>query len=236
MIPLIHLLIVYDCMSRLREVKEYSSGAVCTNTTRYMWNGWELKAELDESNTIKRTYTWGVDMSGTVGGFGGIGGLLACRNPSQNETVYYNTDMGGNVVGTYSTNAVSSYTYGPYGEIISADDQHNQPFSYQTKMRHPRSGLVYFGYRWYTPQQKRWLNRDPLGEAGGLNLYSYCSENPVNFFDALGLFGELMIMTIADGSRTKGYVTGKLRKAKGQAIYGCCACGTVWGSRKGDAR
>jgi uncharacterized protein RhaS with RHS repeats len=44
--------------------------------------------------------------------------------------------------------------------------------------------------RYYDPTEGRWLTRDPIGYAGGLNLYGYCSGNPVNLVDPLGLCGE----------------------------------------------
>ena len=34
----------------------------------------------------------------------------------------------------------------------------------------------------------RWLNRDPQGEDGGLNLYGFCLSNPISFYDDFGLF------------------------------------------------
>ena len=34
----------------------------------------------------------------------------------------------------------------------------------------------------------RWLSRDPLGEEGGLNLYVFVQNNPLNYFDPYGLF------------------------------------------------
>jgi uncharacterized protein RhaS with RHS repeats len=46
---------------------------------------------------------------------------------------------------------------------------------------------VYFGLRWYDPDTGRWLSRDPIEEAGGLNLYAYAGNNPVNFIDPIGL-------------------------------------------------
>jgi RHS repeat-associated protein len=43
----------------------------------------------------------------------------------------------------------------------------------------------YYGYRYYSPQTGRWINRDPIEEAGGLNLYGFVG-NDLNKFDLLG--------------------------------------------------
>ena len=50
----------------------------------------------------------------------------------------------------------------------------------------------------YNPQLGRWLSRDPLGEAGGFNLYAYCGNDPVNRHDPLGL-ADLYIGRNSDG-------------------------------------
>ncbi len=41
-------------------------------------------------------------------------------------------------------------------------------------------------YRFYNPETGRWLNRDPIGENGGPNLYGYVGNDPVNKVDPLG--------------------------------------------------
>jgi RHS repeat-associated protein len=50
-----------------------------------------------------------------------------------------------------------------------------------------RTGQYYYGYRYYDPNLQRWLNHDPIGERGGINLYRFVENNPVNRVDPLGL-------------------------------------------------
>ncbi len=48
------------------------------------------------------------------------------------------------------------------------------------------TGLVLCGHRYYQPSGARWLNRDPIGYAGGINLYAFCGNDPVNRSDPSG--------------------------------------------------
>ena len=48
-----------------------------------------------------------------------------------------------------------------------------------------QSGLIYYGFRYYSPSLGRFLNRDPLGEAGGTNLYGFVENDPVNGWDVM---------------------------------------------------
>jgi RHS repeat-associated protein len=76
--------------------------------------------------------------------------------------------------------------YDPYGNLM------NKPvivpeFGYAGMQYHMPSGLYLTKYRAYDPKDGRWLSRDPIGEAGGLNLYGYVGGNPVAYTDPLGL-------------------------------------------------
>ena len=50
------------------------------------------------------------------------------------------------------------------------------------------SGVRYYGYRYYDPEMGRWLSRDPIGERGGVNLYHFVRNSPVEHVDMVGLY------------------------------------------------
>ena len=60
-------------------------------------------------------------------------------------------------------------------------------FAFTGHYYHARSGLYLTLYRAYNPTIGRWLSRDPIGEDGGLNLYGYVVNDPLNKTDILGL-------------------------------------------------
>jgi RHS repeat-associated protein len=68
------------------------------------------------------------------------------------------------------------------------------PFRFSTKYHDTETGLLYYGYRYYDPNTGRWLNRDPLGERGGVNLYGFVKNSPTNAVDRLGLDTFLLIV------------------------------------------
>ncbi len=57
---------------------------------------------------------------------------------------------------------------------------------YSGKEYHQNSGLVFYLYRSYDPNLQRWLNRDPIEELGGINLYAYLGNNSIDRIDPYG--------------------------------------------------
>ena len=87
------------------------------------------------------------------------------------------------------------YDYDPYGKReanqITASPV-EADFGFTGHYYHAPSGLCLAPLRAYSPETGRWLSRDPIEENGGLNLYGYCGNDPINAFDPLGLaFGDL---------------------------------------------
>ncbi len=181
----------YDALGRRRISKDYTwSGAswTQTNEVRYVWDGMAVLQERDGANAVQVTYTRGLDLSGTMQGAGGIGGLLARTDSS--GTTFYHSDGGGNVttMTDSSGNVVARYLYDPFGNLLAKSgplaDVNKYRFS--SKEVHPNSGLYYYGYRFYEPNLQRWLNEDPIRERGGINLYGFVGNDPLGLVDPFG--------------------------------------------------
>jgi len=150
--------------------------------------------ELNASNdSLVRTYVWGLDLSGTMDGASGVGGLLMICNfqsPIGHHFAAY--DGNGNVVALVSGASgaeTARYEYGPFAEPIrlTGPAVSLNPFRFTTKCTCNTTDLVLYEYRAYSPALGRWPNRDPIGEQGGVNLYWFNGNNPLTKFDALGL-------------------------------------------------
>ena len=161
-----------------------------TAETTFLYDGWNLiyEREIAGAVTNETYYYWGKDLSGTLQGAGGVGGLLYLK---RNGTIYVpHRDANGNIVRYTDTagNVVAEYTYGAFGNTLSAigalaDVFH---FRFSTKYYDVETGLYYYGYRFYSPSLMRWINRDPIEEKGSVNIYAFCANNPIANYDRDG--------------------------------------------------
>jgi RHS repeat-associated protein len=159
---------------------------------KFVHDGWNLLGSLNASNNaVVLAFLWGSDLSGSMQGAGGVGGLLVVNamGASVTFTAY---DGNGNVtawVNGAGTNTLGNYEYGPFGEAIRASGAAAQrnPFRFSTKFQDDETGFLYYGYRYYDPSTGRWPSRDPMTENGGFNLYGAGRNNLVNSIDPLGL-------------------------------------------------
>jgi RHS repeat-associated protein len=161
---------------------------------RYHYDGWNRIAEYFSDNPID-TFTWGLDLSGTLQGAGGVGGLLATRwLTATGSPDYFPTFDGNGNISEYlkaDGDREVHYEYDPFGTLTRLTGNTTVKFQYRfsTKPRDFSTGLYYYGYRWFDPVTGRWPSRDPIGERGGLNLYGFVGNDGVNWVDILGYFG-----------------------------------------------
>jgi RHS repeat-associated protein len=198
-VPRVKLEFAYDYMSRRVSKKVYKYESEIWNLQsemRFAYDGWNLIREITTTPippySVTNSYVWGLDLSGTLQGAGGIGGLLAARLGTNN--VCYTYDANGNVSELLQSTAYSPqsilahYEYSPFGETIVATGPlaKENSFRFSTKYTDDESGLLYYGYRYYSPSLGRWLARDPIGEVGGLSLYGAVFNNPIQHIDPNG--------------------------------------------------
>jgi RHS repeat-associated protein len=159
-------------------------------TTWYFYDGFNCIAEY--TGTTLTTRTWGLDLSGTLQGAGGVGGLLAVNIGG---TSYYPAfDGNGNVSEYLTTSGVvaAHFEYDPFGNLTYLSEQTAGlaalfDYRFSTKPLDQDTGLYYYTYRWYDPLTGRWPSRDPIEEWGGINLHGFVGNDGVNRWDFLGL-------------------------------------------------
>lgn len=120
----------------------------------------------------------------------GAGGLLMIQDGSAEYFPIY--DGARNIVGLYNESGgiAAAYEYDAFGRIVNQSGSYaaSNPFRFSTKYTDEDTDLVYYGLRYYNPKIGRFINRDPSGEAGGINLNAFVGNNPVNHWDYLGMY------------------------------------------------
>jgi RHS repeat-associated protein len=188
----------YDGFGRLRIRQDgysYTNGWYVTNITEYIYDGSRVIQERDGNNLPTVSYTRGRDLSGSLEGAGGIGGLLARSHgySAGNWAVhnFYHADGGCNITCMVNEGqaVVASYRYDPFGNLVSSSGTlaGDNLYRFSSKEFHANSGMYIYLYRFYDPRLQRWINRDPVEEVGGINLYACAQNKPINQVDPLGL-------------------------------------------------
>ncbi len=161
----------YDALGR-RISKRMPDGAV----SYYVYIGSNLAQELDSSGAVIASYTYdGLDRP-----------ISLWRNGA---TYYYLLDQLGSVLGLTDAggSVVATYRYDPWGNVISSTGTLINPLRFTAREYDAESGLYFYRARYYDPQAGRFISRDPSGIKGGLNLYAYVRNNPIDRRDPRGL-------------------------------------------------
>ena len=152
-----------------------------TSTTSY--DDWNLVHEIRVSGSYQTShvdYFWGPDLSGTLQGAGGVGGLVAVS--VDGDFYFPGYDNNGNVIGYWDERGrlAAEFVYDAFGNPVGGHDAPyvHLPHRFSTKYHDAETDLYYYGYRYYSPSLGRWLSRDPIGEKDKSNLYLFVGNHP----------------------------------------------------------
>ena len=207
-----HFTLVWDAWNRLVEVKDENGVTVQKNaydglsrritkeaggtvTHTYWSDRWKpLEERIGSATTAARSYLWGERP--------GHRDELVLRdrdtdgNGTLDERLYATMDyFNGTAVLNASGTILERYAYSAFGvrRIMAADfsprssSSYAWDFGFQGQFRDAETGWYNYGYRFYVPLLGRWINRDPIGEEGGANLYKFARNNSISWIDLLGL-------------------------------------------------
>jgi RHS repeat-associated protein len=158
----------YDGLNHCVDIVETSGGTV-TSTKQFVWCGDKMCEARNAAGGITSQYfKYGQTISGS--------------------NYYYSFDKPGSTreVTDSSGNMVAGYSYDPYGRAMKLQGSLDSDFRYAGYYFHSPSGLNVTLTRMYSSNLGRWISRDTVGEKGGINLYDYVTNNPVNFTDPSG--------------------------------------------------
>ena len=148
----------------------------------YLWNGDNLVAELDGNNNLVTGYTWGPN------------GLLAVTDYTASggpKTYVAVNDASGNLVELVDAVAgtvAASFHYDPWGNLISSSGPAKNVGGFRGKGEFVDAEVPTIRHALYRDDEKGiWLERDPSGESGGLNLYEQYGNDPIDYSDPSGL-------------------------------------------------
>ena len=186
-------------------------------TTEYLYSGNNLLREIvsltgpSQSSTIYKAYLY--NSQGIVGFVDG------------GNTYTYRKNMFGDIIAIYNgSTKVAEYAYDAWGNCTIKLDTNGigtaNPFRYRGYYYDADIGLYYLMSRYYDPQVGRFINADTLDyldpeTIGGLNLYSYCSNNPVNYKERLvSSGGSITISSIFTSSFSESRISAIKQIAK----------------------
>lgn len=205
----------YDAENRLIRVDEFAFGSPTPGATstyqydglgrriekvgngithRYIYDGEDILLEYDETNTLPARYTHGP----------GVDEPIAMTRGG--STFFYHQDGLGTVTDLTDTTGTTAeaYTYDAWGNVIEQTGSIENPYQFTGREFDAETGLYYYRARYYDPTIGRFLASDPIGLAGGSNIYSYVYNNPLRYADPLGL--DVNVCFYADAAAGFGHV------------------------------
>jgi len=155
---------------------------------RYVYDGEDVFLELNSSNNVVAEYTF----------YPGTDHVHSMKRGG--EMYFYAQDQQGTVLGLFDDEGavVNKYRDTPWGNVESTSTTVYNPIRHAGAWFDPSPvRLVYLRNRYYDPHMQRFISKDPIGLAGGINPYVYAGNDPVNRTDRFGLSTDCLISGVA---------------------------------------
>jgi RHS repeat-associated protein len=197
-----------------------------TTVYHYDLNG-KLIAEGNSDGTITKEYLY----------MGKI--RMAVVDVTSGEMYYYLNDrLGTPLIMTDDTGTVvwEAY-YNPFGDAnINPNSTIVNNIRFPGQYYDEETGLHYNYHRYYDPRTGRYLTPDPIGLVGGINLYCYAVNNPVNWIDPLGLYryppGTMCPIIKCDWQELADCINDRLKHTSPDTILQCLMCAATRGMQQ----
>ncbi|MCX4729508.1 polymorphic toxin-type HINT domain-containing protein [Streptomyces sp. NBC_01363] len=132
-------------------------------------------------------------------------------------TQVYLTDALGSVIGLANSDGTiaTKYAYDPNGQATATGTASSNPYTF-TGRESDGTGLLYYRDRYYDPETGRFISQDPIGQAGGTNLYQYALSSPTTYTDPTG--DNPMIAACAVGGLMDGGIDWAFQRLSGRKV------------------
>ena len=184
---------IYDAQGRRAEKRVLNASGKRTLRERYVYVGYTCVQVLngDKNNALVKEFAWDpTEPTATR--------PLTFRYAEKSLMLFYAFDGNKNVSDLFFfalQNGIGAhYEYAPFGAVTRTSKATSSkvdliganPWRFSSEFYDTELDLVYYNYRHYSPALGRFLSRDPIEEQGGLNLYAFTGNSPIEKRDILG--------------------------------------------------
>ena len=160
-----------------------------SQSTRWVYSGTRIVAELDSTGALVSRFIYGSRAN--------IPDAMIKYSATSPKTYRILADQSGSPRLVINVNDQTDRPYhAAYDEfgVVSGSGLNFIPFGFAGGLYDQDTGLVRFGARDYDPSIGRWLSKDPSLFRGGINLYAYSYNDPVNYIDVDGKHPAVIIV------------------------------------------